>query len=106
MAKQTKNTDVSGTKPEETIRVAQEAKRRPIQTLREGDVSASIRAREVQSQGKPVTFCSVSFERSYRDRAGTWKYTKNFDASDLGALVAVAQRAAEYIESLQHEAVD
>lgn len=82
----------------------QDVKRRPIHTFREGDVSASIWTRTVEHHaGAPVTFCSASFERSYRDRDGTWRYTRNFDASDLGALVTVIQRSSEYIQKLQEK---
>ena len=99
----------TGTKPAEhaatpAASAAQDARRRPIQSFREGDgVSASIWARQVQYQGKPVTFYSVSCERAFRDRDGTYRYSKNFDASDLGALLTVIQRAAEYIHGLQRQ---
>lgn len=82
----------------------QDAKRRPIQSFREGDVSASIWTKVIEHHaGPPTTFCSLSVERSYRDRDGTYRYTKNFNASDLGALVTVIQRSAEYIQKLQQE---
>lgn len=106
MATAKKNTDVSGRKPEGTAAkdaapAPQDVKRRPIQSFREGDVSASVWAREVLVKGKPATFHSVSVERSYRDRDGAYRYTRNFDASDLGALMSVIQRSAEYIHGLQ-----
>lgn len=79
---------------------SQEAKRVPVQTFREGDVSVSIWGREATIQGQRRTFFSCTFERSYKDRDGTWKYTKSFDADGLGKLVAVAQRADEYLRGL------
>lgn len=99
----------AGTKPVEhaaapAAPAPQDAKRRPLQSFREGDgVSASVWARQVQYQGKPVTFYSVSVERSYRDRDGAYRYSKNFDATDLGALLTVIQRAAEYIHGQQSQ---
>lgn len=77
-----------------------DAKRKPIQTFREGDVSVSIWAREFTVQGQPRTFYSCTFERSYRDRDGAWRYTNSIDLDSLGRLVALAQRADEYLRGL------
>ncbi len=103
--------DDAGTTPAETAPrdaapATPEAKRRPIQSFHEGDVSASIWSREAQHQGKPLTFYSVSVERSYRDRDGAYRYTRNFDADDLGALLTVIQRSAEYVRDAQWPPAD
>ena len=107
----TKITDDSGTTPEgtaarEAAPATQGAKRRPVQSFREGEVSASIWAREVHQQGRAVTFYALSVERAYRDRDGHYKYTRNFDANDLGALLTVIQRSAEYIGDAQRTPTD
>ena len=60
----------------------------------------SIFARERLYEGSPTNFYSASFSRSYKDAAGERKYTKNFDADDLGKVVELSQRASEYIRSL------
>jgi hypothetical protein len=80
---------------------SQDERRRPLTTLREGDVSASVWSKTVQYKGKPLTLYSVSVERSYKDAGGSWRYTRSFDADDLGKLVTVAHRAAEYINGLR-----
>ena len=109
MNKATKSKTESGTEPVEPAAApaapaSQDAKRRPLQSFREGDgVAASVWAHEVQYKGKPVTFYSVSVEKSYRDRDGAARWTKNFDASDLGALLTVIQKTAEYILGLQRQ---
>src|SRR5439155_1214018 len=53
MTKAQKNTDVSGTRPEEAASPAAPAaeKRRPLTTLRQGDVSASVWSRDYQVRG-------------------------------------------------------
>jgi hypothetical protein len=79
-------------------------KRRPVHTIRVEDVGCSIWDREVTVQGNPKLFYSCTFERSYKDRDGTWKYTSTIDADSLGKLVTAAQQAAEYIADLQHNA--
>ncbi len=81
-----------------------EAKRKPIETFRVEDVSASVWSREFVVQGQPKTFYSVSFERSYKDANGQYRYTKSFDQDSLGKVVTVAQRAAEFIHGLQQDA--
>lgn len=83
---------------EVTAPVPQAEAKGPVKQFRADDVSASIFARERNGR----TFHSVSFTRSYKDRDGTWKYTKNFDADDLGRLVTVAQQAAEWIHEKQN----
>ena len=109
MAKKIKEdpgTTPEGTAATEAAPATQGAKRRPVQSFREGDVSASIWARRSEYQGKPVTFHSLSVERAYRDRDGSYRYTKNFDANDLGALLTVIQRSAEYISDAQRTPAD
>lgn len=53
-------------------------------------------------RGQMMTFYSITCERSYRDNTGQYRYTKTFDADSLGNLVAVIQKASEYIHSLQY----
>jgi hypothetical protein len=99
MTKALKNKDVSGTRPEERAAPAAPAaeKRRPLTTLRQGDVSASVWAREHQVRGEMTRFYSVTFERSYKDSTGKYCYTRSFNPDDLGALMALCQQASEYI---------
>ncbi len=90
--------------PQEAAPAPQDAKRRPVHTIRQEDCSASIWTREAVVQGQPKTFCSVTLERSYKDRDGSWKYTKTFDAGSLGKVVTLCQQASEYIATLQQDA--
>jgi hypothetical protein len=98
-----KHKEVSGTVPEETAAkdAAPAAKRLPLKTLRVEDCSASIWGRDQMVRGEMRVFFSVTFERSYKDRNGAWKYTKSFDADSLGKLVTLCQQASEAIESLR-----
>lgn len=75
----------------------QDAKKRPLKTIRVEDVNATIWPREVMIKGELTVFYSVTFERSYRDAAGQWRYTRYFDVNDLGKVVAAAQQASEAI---------
>src|SRR3954462_1510798 len=87
-----------------TAAVSQEAKRRPCRTLRIEDCSASIWSRDITVQGETRTFYSVTLERSYKDRDGSWKYTKTFDADSLGRVVSLCQQASEIIRGLEDTA--
>ena len=101
MAKRQK--ELSDTKSEGTVATdaAPAMKRQPIKTLRIEDCSASIWVREAQIRGELQKFYSVSFERSYKDRDGSWKYTKSFDFDSLGKIVQLCQMAQEEIQSLR-----
>jgi hypothetical protein len=98
------NTKRKESAPHEAAPAPQDAKRRPIHTIRLDDLSASIWAREGVVQGQPRTFYSVTLERSYKDRDGSWKYTKTFDVGSLGKVVTLCHQASEYIESQQDAA--
>lgn len=96
--------DESGRKPEDKPSATDAVpgmRRSPVKTLRVEDCSASIWSRDFMVQGQMRTFISVTFERSYKDRDGAWKYTKSFDADSLGKLVALCQQASEAIPALQ-----
>ena len=82
---------------------ATDAAQMPVKVFRQDDVSVSIFGRERMVQGKPTTFFSTSFSRSYRDVNGKWQYTKSFDVSDLPKLIVVANLANDYIVSQQKE---
>ncbi len=100
MAKKQK--ELSDTKSEGTVATdAAPATRTPVKTIRVDDCSASIWEREFSVKGKPTKFISISFERSYKDRDGAWRYTKSFDPQSLGAIVHLCQQASEAIASLQ-----
>src|SRR4051794_12170855 len=83
--------------PAEAQAASTEAKRGPIQSFREGDVSVSIWAREYKGR----VYHSCSFERSYKDAQGQWRYTRSFGLDDLGKLISLAQKASEYLHGLQ-----
>jgi len=92
---------VEKTAAHEPADASQEAKRKPVATLRAEDCSASVWAREALVQGKPTIFYSVTLERSYKARDGAWRYTRSFDASSLGKLVSLCHEAAETISALE-----
>ncbi len=93
--------DVSGATPEEP---SQDPKRKPVHTIRVEDVNCSVWAREVLVRGEPKTFLGYTFERSYKDRDGSWRYTKTYDGDSLGKLSDVVRQAAEFHRMRQQDA--
>ena len=79
---------------------SQDAKRKPVDTIRVDDCSATIWPRTVMIKGEQKVFYSVTLERSYKDRDGAWKYTRSFDADSLGKIVSLCQQASETISGL------
>ena len=83
---------------------SQEVKRKPVHTIRQDDCSASVWVREHLVRGQLTKFWSVTLERSYKDRDGSWKYTKTFDSESLGTIVMLCQQASEYIDTQKQDA--
>lgn len=80
---------------------SQEAKRRPIKTFSQEDVSASVWSRDHLIKGETTRFYSITFERRYRDN-GQYRYTHSFNPDDLGKLISLCQQAGDYFTSLQY----
>jgi hypothetical protein len=74
-------------------------KRLPVWSFRQDDVSVSVWKREFKGR----EFYSCSFERSYKDNNGQWKYTRSFGMDDLGKLVTCVKAASDYLLGLQHK---
>ena len=97
MAKKQK--ELSDTKSEgPAAQDAAPVKRKPVQTIRVDDCSASIWEREFTVKGKPTKFISISFERSYKD-GEDWKNTDSYGREDLLVLAYIAKEAFRWIVS-------
>ncbi len=89
--------------PATTEHASPEAKRPPVKSFRIDDVSVSIWKRDTMYKGSMTSFYSFTFERSYKDAAGQWRYTKTFDLDDLGKIASLCQQASEFIASLKEQ---
>ena len=78
-------------------------KRSPIKTIREGDCSVSVWHRVYAVKGKMTDFYSLTFERSYREKSGDWKYTKSFSIEDLPKLVTLIHMVESAVSELRSE---
>lgn len=95
-----KDTEVSGTKPEEQPA----AKRRPFKTLRIGDCSASIWSRDIEVQGETRTVYSISLNQSYVARDGKRKYSDFLNPDALGSMILLCIQSSEVIRDRRQEA--
>lgn len=99
----TKKKDVAATKAVDTT-PSQEVKRKPEKAFYIEDCGASVWSREYVVQGTPRVFRTVTFERSYKDRNGQFRYTKSFDQDSLGKVVRLCQMVEEYLMNAEQEA--
>lgn len=102
IAKKNKAVPSAHQKAQARAAVPPDAAHGPVKVFRLDDVSVSLFARERSFQGRPATYYSASFSRSYKDAAGERKYTKNFDADDLGKVAELCRMAADHIDGLRH----
>ena len=75
----------------------QEKTNKPEATFRAGVLSATVWKNERQKDGKSFVTYSVSLDRRYQDRTGTWQSTRNFQANDLPRVALLVGKAYEHI---------
>lgn len=68
--------------------------KKPIETLRDGNVKAAI----WENKSKKGKFHSVTFSRSYRDSEGNYADTNSYSGADLLKLSRVAEQSYEAIQ--------
>ena len=72
--------------------------KKPVKKITLHPVTAAIWKNQ---NGDGKTFYSVTFERSYRDEAGTWQNADNYSAGELLLLAKVADLAHTEIFKLR-----
>jgi len=71
----------------------------PEITFRHGACSASVFNNEVKRGDDTFRTRSVSFQRRYRDPAGSWHTSHSLAPTDIPKAVLVLNKAFEYITS-------
>ncbi len=71
----------------------------PEITFRHGPCSASIFENEYTRGGESFTVRTVSFQRSYLDKEGTWQRTNSLKVNDIPKAVLVLNKAYEFLTS-------
>jgi hypothetical protein len=72
----------------------------PEKVFRIGFVSASVFAKEIDSDGSPRTIRSVNVQKRYRD-GDEVKYTSSFNLSELPQAIRVLQLAQQHVEACE-----
>lgn len=75
----------------------------PEKKIRSGAISATIWNNEQDSPTGKVSYKTVAFERSYKDKDGKWQTTNKLRAGDIPKAVLVLNKAYEHL-SLGEEA--
>ena len=74
------------------------AGKRPETEFVSGAIRATVWNNENMSkEGKPMSFKTVSFERTYKDKNGDWKTTSALRVNDIPRASLVLNKAYEYI---------
>ena len=69
----------------------------PEKKFRSGAIAATIWANSAVRDNKPVTYKTISIQRSYKDKNDEWQNTESFRTSDLPRAILVLQKAYEYL---------
>ncbi len=77
-------------------------KPKPEQTFRAGGISASV-WRNITKDGENE-YPSITFERNYKDKDGSWKSTTSLRMNDLPKAAVVLAKAYEYLVLKGHNA--
>jgi hypothetical protein len=76
-----------------------ETKKGPVKKFRAGAVSATVwdnPGKEFDGK-EPTTYSTISLERSYKDKDGSWKTTNSLRINDLPKVAVVVNKAYEYL---------
>lgn len=78
---------------------------KPERVFQHGGVKAAIFTNEHEKDGESFTKKSISVQRVYRDKEGTFKTTNNLYVNDLPKAILVLQKAFDYL-TIKHEPED
>ena len=69
----------------------------PEKKFRAGAIAATVWKNDTQKDGKPVSYKTVSLQRSYKDKSGQWQHTTSMRVTDLPRATLVLEEAYKYI---------
>lgn len=75
-----------------------EKSNQPEKKFRAGLITATVWKNETKdSDGNQVTYQTVSFERSYKDKDDRWKTTNSLRMNDVPKAILVLEKAYEHL---------
>jgi hypothetical protein len=75
----------------------------PEHKIRSGPISATIWKNESDGPQGKVTYRTVSFERTYKDKNGQWQTTNKLRSNDIPRAVLVLNKAYEFLALNEQE---
>lgn len=69
----------------------------PEKKFRAGAITATVWSNDTVKDGKKVSYKTISFERSYKDKDDEWKQTNSLRIADIPKAVLVLNKAYEYL---------
>ena len=73
-------------------------KNKPEKTFRASPIAATIWVNEASSKdGEKAFYRTISLERSFKDKEGSWQKTSSLRTNDLPKAILVLNKAYEYI---------
>jgi hypothetical protein len=72
-------------------------KNMPEKKFRAGPVAATVWSNDVVRDGKTLSYKTISFERSYKDKKGEWQSTNSLRVGDVPRAMLVLGKAYEYL---------
>lgn len=69
----------------------------PEKKFRAGAVAATIWSNEIVKDNKKISYKTISFERSYKDKEDVWKQTNSLRTTDIPKAMLVLGKAYEYL---------
>ncbi|MFT4312892.1 MAG: hypothetical protein ACMXYA_00625 [Candidatus Woesearchaeota archaeon] len=77
--------------------IAQQTQSSITKRFSAGSISATIWSNEKYVNGQQVTLHSISLQRSYKDKDGSWKNSANMRFADLPKAQLVLDKAYEFL---------
>jgi hypothetical protein len=73
-------------------------KKHPETKFKAGAIAATVWLNQgVDNDGKPSSYRTISFERSYLDKEGNWQQTSSLRVGDLPKAILVLTKAYEHL---------
>lgn len=69
----------------------------PLKSFKSGAISVAIWENSSVKDGQTFKYQTVTFERRYKDRDGSWKSTNNLRVNDIPKATLILHKAYEYL---------
>lgn len=71
---------------------------KPIKKFTSGSVAASVWKNRRVVEGEEVDICSVTINKSYKDKSDVWKTTSSLNVNEVPQAITVLQQADDFLK--------